>query len=44
MSSRYWQHNAPLKCPKRHRMGWLVSVYWICPKCKTIYVETVGKC
>lgn len=31
--SRYWQHTAPLTCPKGHTMGWLGSVYWLCTKC-----------
>lgn len=38
--SAFWQHNVPLLCPKRHVMGWLGSVYWLCSKCQTIYVET----
>lgn len=36
---KYWQHEKPLKCPKRHKMGWLGSVYWLCSKCNTVYVE-----
>ena len=23
MSLGYWQHRTPLRCPKRHEMGWL---------------------
>lgn len=40
-TSPFWQHNAPLKCPKGHVMVWLGSVYWICGKgqCNTIYVQ-----
>lgn len=37
--SPYWQHNAPLACPKRHPMGWLGSRFWLCTHCKTIYVS-----
>lgn len=41
MGSLYWQHADPLLCPKRHKMIWLGSVFWICGKgkCNTIYVE-----
>jgi hypothetical protein len=41
--AKFWQHETPLTCPKGHRMYWLGSVYWICPKehCGTIYVQTV---
>mgnify|MGYP001563989987 CR=1 FL=1 len=37
--SPYWQHNDPLYCPKRHEMGWLGLMNWICSKCHTIYVQ-----
>lgn len=37
--SRYWQHNSPLKCPKRHLMIWLGSAYWVCERCHVIYVQ-----
>ena len=37
--SRYWQHNEPIKCPKRHVMVWLGLAFWICEKCHTIYVQ-----
>lgn len=37
----YWQHEHPLRCPKRHKMLWLGSVFWICGKCHQLYVETV---
>jgi hypothetical protein len=36
---KFWQHDKPLRCPKRHVMIWLGSVYWICEKCHVIYVE-----
>lgn len=39
MKSPYWQHNAPIKCPKRHVMTWLGSAFWICSRCRTIYVQ-----
>ena len=38
--SPYWQHNDPIRCPRRHVMGWLGSLFWLCSRCKTIYVET----
>lgn len=43
MSSPYWQHNDPLKCPKGHKMIWLGSAFWICGKgkCNTIFVREV---
>ncbi len=37
--SPYWQHREPLRCPKRHWMTWLGSVFWICGTCHTIYVQ-----
>ena len=37
----YWQHAAPLKCPRRHTMIWLGSRFWCCEPCHTIYVEVV---
>jgi len=37
--SRYWQHQTPLCCPKRHEMGWLGSAFWICGMCQVIYVQ-----
>lgn len=45
MASPYWQHTKPLRCPKRHKMIWLGSVFWICGrgKCNTIYVQTGPK-
>lgn len=35
----YWQHTAPLKCPKGTKMKWMGWSYWLCGKacCKTIY-------
>ena len=41
MTSHYWQHNEPIKCPKGHAMIWLGSAFWICGKgkCNTIYVQ-----
>jgi hypothetical protein len=36
---KFQQHESPLACPKAHRMLWLGSVYWLCSKCKTIFVE-----
>lgn len=41
--SPYWQHNEPIACPKKHTMGWLGSVFWICSRCKTIYVQVADK-
>lgn len=38
--SPYWQHNDPLRCPRRHRMIWLGSAFWICAPCHVIYVQT----
>jgi len=35
----YWQHETPLNCPYKHKMGWLGSAFWICSKCKVIYVQ-----
>jgi hypothetical protein len=35
--SPYWQHNDPIECPKKHKMIWLGSVFWICEKCHIIY-------
>jgi hypothetical protein len=39
--SPYWQHETPLRCPKRHVMGWLGSVFWFCVTCKpkTIWAQ-----
>ena len=41
MTSRYWQHQTPLRCPKHKRedMGWLGAGYWLCRKCKAVYVQ-----
>lgn len=39
MKSKYWQHNDPIRCPKRHVMTWLGSAFWICSKCHQIYVQ-----
>lgn len=36
---KYWQHEAPLSCPRGHAMGCLGLVYWMCDKCRTIYCE-----
>lgn len=38
--SPYWQHNDPLKCPRRHAMIWLGTAFWICEPCHVIYVQT----
>lgn len=35
----YWRHERPIRCPKRRPMIWLGSLYWICEKCHTIYVQ-----
>lgn len=35
---KYWQHAEPLRCPKDHPMVWLGTSYWICGKCKQVYV------
>lgn len=42
--SDYWQHADPLLCPKRHKMIWLGSAFWICGKgkCNTIFVQEVS--
>lgn len=37
--SKFWQYDAPLACPAKHTMGWLGGVFWLCPYCKTIYVQ-----
>ena len=37
--SQFWQHEDPLRCPKRHLMIWLGSAFWICEKCHRIYVQ-----
>lgn len=37
--SPYWQHERPLRCPVRHVMGWLGSVFWLCSRCRTIFVN-----
>jgi hypothetical protein len=39
--SPHWQHNKPLRCPRRHAMGWLGRRFWICDPCHMIYVETL---
>lgn len=39
----YWQHETPIKCPKRHSMLWLGSVYWICSKCRVVYVQIANE-
>jgi hypothetical protein len=36
--SPYWQHREPLSCPQHHVMVWLGSAFWICGKCRQIYV------
>ena len=41
--SPYWQHNRPLSCPARHRMGWLGSVFWLCSRCRVIYVQEANR-
>ena len=35
----YWQHEKPLRCPRRHKMGWLGLIFWICSKCKKLYAQ-----
>jgi len=32
-----------IKCPKRHRMIWFGSAFWVCEKCHTIYVQLMPR-
>mgnify|MGYP001617055756 CR=1 FL=1 len=41
--SPYWQHNEPIRCPKKHLMIWLGQVFWLCSKCHTIYGQIVAR-
>ena len=36
---KYWQHEKPIKCPKRHKMYWLGGAWWICDECHQIYAQ-----
>ena len=43
MPSRYWQHTAPISCPRGHVMGWLGGAFWLCSKCVYANGATSGK-
>lgn len=36
MAQRKWPE---LDCPKGHAMWWLGVCYWICKRCRVIFVE-----
>ena len=41
MAGKHWQHEDPIKCPDGHQMLWLGAAFWICEKCREVYVQIV---